>query len=38
VKVFWEPEALAARLTPLGWRAALSRTPCYFVHGTLTRA
>jgi demethylmenaquinone methyltransferase/2-methoxy-6-polyprenyl-1,4-benzoquinol methylase len=38
VKVFWEPEALAARLTPLGWRAALSRTPRYFVHGTLTRA
>jgi demethylmenaquinone methyltransferase/2-methoxy-6-polyprenyl-1,4-benzoquinol methylase len=38
VKLFWEPDTLAARLAPLGWRAALARTPRYFVHGTLTRA
>jgi demethylmenaquinone methyltransferase/2-methoxy-6-polyprenyl-1,4-benzoquinol methylase len=37
VKVFWEPDALAARVAPLGWRAALRRTPRYFVHGTLAR-
>ena len=37
VKVFWEPEALAARLRPLGWRAALGRTPRYFVHGMVQR-
>jgi demethylmenaquinone methyltransferase/2-methoxy-6-polyprenyl-1,4-benzoquinol methylase len=37
VKVFWEPDTLAARLAPLGWRAALTRTPRYFVHGTLQR-
>jgi demethylmenaquinone methyltransferase/2-methoxy-6-polyprenyl-1,4-benzoquinol methylase len=34
VKVFWEPETLAARLAPLGWRCAFTRTPRYFVHGT----
>ena len=34
VKVFWEPDTLAARLAPLGWRCAFTRTPRYFVHGT----
>jgi demethylmenaquinone methyltransferase/2-methoxy-6-polyprenyl-1,4-benzoquinol methylase len=38
VKVFWEPDALAARLAPLGWASALARTPRYFVHGRLWRA
>jgi demethylmenaquinone methyltransferase/2-methoxy-6-polyprenyl-1,4-benzoquinol methylase len=38
VKVFWEPDTLAARLAPLGFRSALARTPRYFVHGRLWRA
>jgi SAM-dependent methyltransferase len=38
VKVFWEPETLAARLAALGWTASLARTPRYFVHGTARRA
>ena len=38
VKVFWEPERLAARLAPLGFRSALTRTPRYFVHGRVWRA
>jgi demethylmenaquinone methyltransferase/2-methoxy-6-polyprenyl-1,4-benzoquinol methylase len=38
VKVFREPQALAARLAPLGWRCAFERTPRYFVHGTAQRA
>lgn len=33
VKVFWEPDTLAARLAPLGWHCAFARTPRYFVHG-----
>jgi len=38
VKVFWEPDALCARLAPLGWRCSFARTPRYFVHGTARRA
>ena len=38
VKIFYEPEALAAKLKPLGWRAELAQTPRYFVHGEVTRA
>jgi demethylmenaquinone methyltransferase/2-methoxy-6-polyprenyl-1,4-benzoquinol methylase len=37
VKVFWEPQALAARVRGLGWNSALARTPRYFVHGRLWR-
>jgi demethylmenaquinone methyltransferase/2-methoxy-6-polyprenyl-1,4-benzoquinol methylase len=33
VKVFWTPPALAARLAPLGFRAALAQTARYFIHG-----
>jgi demethylmenaquinone methyltransferase/2-methoxy-6-polyprenyl-1,4-benzoquinol methylase len=33
VKVFWEPQALAARLGTLGWSASLAQTPSYFIHG-----
>jgi demethylmenaquinone methyltransferase/2-methoxy-6-polyprenyl-1,4-benzoquinol methylase len=38
VKVFREPDTLAARLAPLGWQCTLARTPRYFVHGTARRA
>jgi SAM-dependent methyltransferase len=38
VKVFWEPDALAARLAALGWEARLARTPRYFLRGTAWRA
>ena len=37
VKVFREPDALAARLAPLGWRGDFTRTPRYFVHGVARR-
>jgi len=37
VKVFREPDALAARLAPLGWHGAFTRTPRYFVHGVARR-
>ena len=37
VKVFWEPDTLAARLAPLGWQSALARTPRYFLHGRMWR-
>jgi len=37
VKVFWEPDALAARVRGLGFGSALARTPRYFVHGRLWR-
>jgi demethylmenaquinone methyltransferase/2-methoxy-6-polyprenyl-1,4-benzoquinol methylase len=33
VKLFWEPQALAARLGELGWSAAIAQTPSYFIHG-----
>ena len=33
VKLFWEPRALAARLSALGWSATLAQTPSYFIHG-----
>jgi demethylmenaquinone methyltransferase/2-methoxy-6-polyprenyl-1,4-benzoquinol methylase len=33
VKVFWEPQALAARLAAIGWSAELTQTPSYFVYG-----
>jgi demethylmenaquinone methyltransferase/2-methoxy-6-polyprenyl-1,4-benzoquinol methylase len=38
VKVFYEPEALTAKLEPLGWMADLSQTPHYFIYGEATRA
>jgi SAM-dependent methyltransferase len=34
VKLFWEPQALAARLGERGWSATLARTPTYFIHGS----
>jgi 2-polyprenyl-3-methyl-5-hydroxy-6-metoxy-1,4-benzoquinol methylase len=37
VKVFWEPQALAARLGTLGWSASLAQTPSYFIHGQAQR-
>ena len=33
VKLFWEPQVLAARLGELGWSAAVAKTPSYFIHG-----
>ena len=33
VKIFWEPQSLAARLEALDWSAALAQTPTYFIHG-----
>ena len=33
VKLFWEPQGLAARLRELGWSATLAQTPSYFIHG-----
>lgn len=36
VKIFHEPEALAARLAPLGFAARIAHTPRYFIHGTAT--
>ncbi len=33
IKRFWEPQALAARLGELGWRATIMQTPSYFIHG-----
>jgi trans-aconitate methyltransferase len=36
VKIFHEPEALAARLAPLGFAARVAHTPRYFIHGTAT--
>ena len=37
VKLFYEPGMLAAKLEPLGWRAQLSQTARYFIHGEVTR-
>lgn len=37
VKVYWSPEALEARLAPLGWRADLRSTGEFFVHGSVVR-
>jgi demethylmenaquinone methyltransferase/2-methoxy-6-polyprenyl-1,4-benzoquinol methylase len=33
VKIFWEPQSLAARLETLDWSAALAQPPNYFIHG-----
>jgi SAM-dependent methyltransferase len=33
VKLFWEPQALAARLAGLDWCATVVQTPSYFIHG-----
>jgi demethylmenaquinone methyltransferase/2-methoxy-6-polyprenyl-1,4-benzoquinol methylase len=33
VKIFWEPQALASRLSALGWSTELARTANYFVYG-----
>jgi demethylmenaquinone methyltransferase/2-methoxy-6-polyprenyl-1,4-benzoquinol methylase len=37
VKIFYEPELLAARLGSLGWKATLARTESYFIHGEARR-
>jgi 2-polyprenyl-3-methyl-5-hydroxy-6-metoxy-1,4-benzoquinol methylase len=37
VKVFWEPQARAARLEALGWSASLAQTASYFIHGQAQR-
>ena len=34
VKIFYEPQGLAARLAPLGWRARFQVTENFFIHGT----
>jgi demethylmenaquinone methyltransferase/2-methoxy-6-polyprenyl-1,4-benzoquinol methylase len=34
VKLFWKPEALAARLGALGWSATVAKTASYFIHGS----
>ena len=33
VKIFWEPQSLAARLEKLEWLATLAQTPSYFIYG-----
>ena len=33
VKLFWELQALAARLGALGWSPTVAKTPSYFIHG-----
>ena len=33
VKLFYEPEGLAAQLDALGWSSKLERTANYFIHG-----
>lgn len=38
VKLFYEPNSLAARLRRLDWRADLRATPAYFVYGSVVRA
>ena len=38
VKLFWEPQALAARLGERGWSATLAQTPTYFIHGSAQAA
>jgi len=38
VKLFYEPAALTAKLEPLGWKADLTRTPRYFIHGEVAPA
>jgi demethylmenaquinone methyltransferase/2-methoxy-6-polyprenyl-1,4-benzoquinol methylase len=37
VKLFYEPEPLAARLATLGWSAEIKRTASYFIYGTAAR-
>lgn len=37
VKIYYEPEELEARLAAIGWRAAITSTPRFFVAGTATR-
>lgn len=37
VKLFYEPDSLAARLRRLGWRAQMQRTEHYFIHGSASR-
>ncbi len=38
VKVFYNPAELAAKLTSLGWRSTISKTPSYFIYGEGTKA
>ncbi len=38
VKVFYEPEGLAARLAPLGWRGDFRMTANFFIYGSVTLA
>jgi len=38
VKIFHEPAALNARLAGLGLRAAMARTPRFFIHGAVAAA
>ncbi|MGH7050495.1 MAG: class I SAM-dependent methyltransferase [Acetobacteraceae bacterium] len=37
VKLFYEPDLLAARLRQLGWRAEMHRTENYFIYGSAER-
>jgi SAM-dependent methyltransferase len=37
VKVYWSPEELTDRLSPLGWRAELRFTGRLFLHGSVVR-
>jgi SAM-dependent methyltransferase len=34
VKVFYQPEALAAKLVDLGWQMSVQATPTYFLYGS----
>jgi 2-polyprenyl-3-methyl-5-hydroxy-6-metoxy-1,4-benzoquinol methylase len=37
VKFFYRPDELAAKLSALGWRAAIGQTQNYFIHGHAAR-
>jgi hypothetical protein len=38
VKVFYDPEEVAARLGTLGWEASLAETATFFIWGEVVRA
>jgi demethylmenaquinone methyltransferase/2-methoxy-6-polyprenyl-1,4-benzoquinol methylase len=38
VKFFYRPDELAAKLSALGWRAAIGQTQNYFIHGHARRS
>jgi len=38
VKIYYQPDVLAAQLRALGWQITVSATPHYFLYGTGSRA